>query len=93
MTNNDQITVSPEIPKSLLTPLELEILDGYGYRYEDDGYGSYQFTNDDGGAATLKVSIKALSDSENESAVKLHNIVKNMDINSEDGNYQINLGN
>ncbi len=31
MTNNDQITVSPEIPKSLLTPLELEILDGYGY--------------------------------------------------------------
>ncbi len=21
--------------------------------YEDDGYGSYQFTNDDGGAATF----------------------------------------
>jgi len=93
MTNNDQITVSPEIPKSLLTPLELEILDGYGYEYEDDGYGSYQFTNDDGGgAATLKVSASDLSNSNNEAATKLQKLIKHSNIEAENGYYTIKLG-
>jgi hypothetical protein len=96
MTNNgqnEQITVTPEIPKSLVTTLELDILDCYGYEYEDDGYGSYQFTNEDGGAATLKVSVKELSNSENETVVKLHKLVKTMSIEPDNGNYHINLGN
>ena len=92
MSNNERITVTPEIPALFLTSLELEILDGYGYEYEDDGYGNYQFTSHDGGAATLKVSVEELSNSENESAVRLYKLVKTMSIKPKNGNYLINLG-
>jgi len=93
MTNDEQITVTPEIPKSLLTRLELDILECYGYWYEDDGYGNYQFTNDDGGAATLKVSANDLSNSDNEVATKLYKLIRHSGIEAEDGYYTIKLGN
>ena len=92
MSNNERITVTPEIPALFLTSLELEILDCYGYEYEDDGYGNYKFTSDDG-AATLKVSVEDLLNSENECVVKLHKLVKNMSIKPENGRYFIHLCN
>jgi len=89
---NERITVSPEIPASFLSSLELYILDGYGYWYEDDGYGSYQFSNDSGGASTLKVSVEDLSNDESESAAKLQAIVNARNIKADNGFYCIHLG-
>ena len=89
MTKNNPIIVTPEIPKSLVTPLELEILECYGYEYEDNG--SYQFTNTSGGVSTLEVSDKDLSNSESESAVELQERVNNRRNEPGNNNYPINL--
>ena len=89
---NKRITVSPEIPALFLSSLELNILNCYGYEVEDDGYGSYQLSNDHGGASTLKVSVEDLSNGETESAAKLQAIVNGKSIKAGNGFYCINLG-